>query len=305
MEEQELRPEPSRENPETMAGTLTKTVVYPKIKNAIALWFLLLGLNIGAGSLLGVFSRLSGLPRNLLTDQIALMVATVICFGIPIVIGYKKTKRKLNEVFKFNAVSPFLWVTATLLTIGLLIVLSALDNLLSLVLPMPEWLDQIFESMMVEQPLVISIIHVGVLAAFTEELLFRGLILDGLNRNYSKRKAIIVSALLFGFMHMNPWQFVPAFIAGLFLAWICIETKSIWLCIFIHFLNNTLEIVLSRYGDSIPIPGFNSDYSAPVEFEPWWFTLSGSLLLAWGVAMLTREFRKAKAPVRAEAVAVD
>ncbi|MCL2609354.1 MAG: CPBP family intramembrane metalloprotease [Treponema sp.] len=299
MEKQELQPEPPGGNLEAIEGTHVKNTVYPKIKNAITLCLLFLALNLGSSLLIFAFLHLSGLSQDSLTGEIALMFAAVICFGTVILIGYKKTKRKFNEVFKFNAVSPFLWVTVTILTIGLIIVLSALGNLLNLVLPMPEWLIQIFESMMVEQPLVISILNVGVLAAFTEELFFRGLILDGLNKNYSKRKAIIVSALLFGLIHLNPWQFLSAFIIGLFLAWICIETGSIWLCIFIHFLNNTLITVLSRYSASIPIQGFNSDYSAPVEFEPWWFTLFGALMLALGMAMLIREFRKAKAPVQA------
>ena len=304
MEGDESRPEPNQENQKAMVTTTTESFVYPKIKNALLLCLLFWGLTIGTALSSGEFFRLSGLRPHSLTGQIVLMVTTVVVFGTVILIGYKKTKRKFNDVFKFNAVSPFLWIMVTILTIGLSAVLSSLDNLLNLILPMPEWLHGIFGNSMVEEPLVISIIHVGVIVAFTEELFFRGLILDGLNRNYSKRKAIIVSALIFGLVHINPWQFLSAFIGGLFMAWICIETKSIWLCIFMHFLHNMLETLAARYSDLIPIQGFNFDYSAPVEFEPWWFTFSGASMLALGIVMLVREFRKAKAQVRGEVVTV-
>jgi membrane protease YdiL (CAAX protease family) len=43
-----------------------------------------------------------------------------------------------------------------------------------------------------------------IMAPLTEETLCRGLILNGFLKNYSRRKAMIVSALLFALLHLNP-----------------------------------------------------------------------------------------------------
>jgi len=275
--------------------------VYPRLKNAILLCLLLIGIATGLSLLLLIFEYALDLSIDPLLREILPLLGIIVSYGLVLLIGHKKTKRKFSEVFKFNAVPPFLWVAATILTVGLMIILSLLDNLLTLILPMPGWWIAMFRSMAIAPPLIIAIISIGIQPAFTEELLFRGLILDGLSRNYSKRKAIIVSALLFGLIHFNPWQFLLGFIIGIFLAWICIETKSILLCIYIHFLNNTLVTMAYRYNDLIPIKGFLY-LSSTVEFSPWWFTLLGALMLALGIMLMIKGIRKAKTEVQPDAI---
>jgi membrane protease YdiL (CAAX protease family) len=227
--------------------------IYPTIKNAILLCLLLLGIQIGLGLLIGVFRLIFNISDISLFVGVLTALTSIISFGIVLLIGFKKTKRKFNEVFKFNKVSPFLWGAMVVFMIGFVIVTSELDNLLNYILPMPEMFSNIFETLMAEQIFITAIIVMGIIPAFTEELFFRGLILDGLNSNYSKRKAIIISAVLFGVIHLNPWQFLSAFIIGLFSAWICIETRSILLCIYIHFFNNVLYTVVVKFRDLIPM----------------------------------------------------
>ena len=223
--------------------------MYPTIKNAILLCLLFLGIQIGLSLLIGIFQMIFRLSDTSLLAGVLTILTSIISIGIVLWVGFKKTKRKFNEVFKFNRVPVFLWIAVTVFMAGFVIVLSEMDNLLQYILPVPEIFRDIFQTLMVEQIFIIAIISVGIIPAFTEELLFRGLILDGLKNNYSKRKAIIISALLFGIIHLNPWQFYSAFIIGLISAWICIETNSILLSIYIHFFNNALYTIAVRYKD--------------------------------------------------------
>ncbi|WP_409994892.1 CPBP family intramembrane glutamic endopeptidase [Chitinophaga pinensis] len=39
-------------------------------------------------------------------------------------------------------------------------------------------------------------------------------------KRYPPRKAIVISALFFGLIHLNPWQALPAFCIGLLLGWV-------------------------------------------------------------------------------------
>jgi len=77
-----------------------------------------------------------------------------------------------------------------------------------------------------------------VLAPIFEEIIFRGTILRGFLSNYSPKKAIIYSALIFGLFHLKPEQVWGAIIIGLFFGWIYYKTKSIGITIILHFIAN-------------------------------------------------------------------
>ena len=271
-----------------------ETKVYPTIKNTILLCLLFLGIQIGLGFIIGVIQLILNLPDASPLMGIMYILTSIISFGIVLLVGFKKVKRKFNEVFKFNKVSTFLWISVIIFSFGLIIIISELDNLLNFIFPMPDFFRGIFEIFMSEQIFVIAIIFVGIIPALFEELFFRGFILDGLSQNYSKRKAIIISALLFGLIHLNPWQFFTGFIIGLIVAWICIETKSILLCIYIHLFNNVMYTLTVRYRDIVSIRGFNTNFETPGEFQPILFTLSGLLILIIGTIMLLIGVKKTK-----------
>ncbi|WP_238783793.1 CPBP family intramembrane glutamic endopeptidase [Blattabacterium cuenoti] len=82
------------------------------------------------------------------------------------------------------------------------------------------------------------------LAPICEEVLFRGIILNGMLKNkIHPIKAILFSSFLFGLTHMNPWQFVGGFLIGNFIGFIYFTTNSILDCILWHIFNNALAIV--------------------------------------------------------------
>lgn len=268
-----------------------ETKVYPTIKNSILLCLLFLGIQLGLGLILGIIQLVFNINEASIISGILTILITLISFGLVLFIGFKKTKRNFNDVFKFNKTSAVSWFATVILMFGFVIISSELDNILNYFLPIPEFFRGIFETMMAGQPLILAVILVAIIPAFAEELFFRGLILDGLNRNYSAAKAIIISSLLFGIIHLNPWQFLSAFIIGIFSAWICINTKSILLSMYIHLFNNLLYTISIRYKNLIPIKGFNSNYATPVEFQPLWFDIIGLVLFIGGVLILHRTFK--------------
>jgi len=79
-----------------------------------------------------------------------------------------------------------------------------------------------------------------ILAPIMEELLFRGLILEGLLRTYSPEKAIVFSSIIFGVIHFNPAQILSATLMGIFLGWLYYRSKSLAPSIIVHFANNFL-----------------------------------------------------------------
>ncbi len=94
---------------------------------------------------------------------------------------------------------------------------------------------------MANYQIVLSFITTAIVPGICEEFLFRGAILTNL-KPYGKAPAIIISAVLFGFMHQNAGQFLYATAAGLVLGWVAYETGSIWCGMLMHFLNNFISV---------------------------------------------------------------
>ncbi len=86
------------------------------------------------------------------------------------------------------------------------------------------------------------IVSTAVIPGIVEELFFRGIILTNLIP-YGRGTAIVGSALLFGLMHMNPAQFFYTTLMGITLGYIYVKTRSIWICVLIHFTNNALGVL--------------------------------------------------------------
>lgn len=99
-------------------------------------------------------------------------------------------------------------------------------------------------SKVMDNPLWLNLLLLAVLPALVEEYVFRGLIFLG----YKKRnplKAVLLSAALFGFMHLNINQFSYAFVLGIVLALLVYATGSIIPGILVHFTINGYSVVVS------------------------------------------------------------
>jgi hypothetical protein len=263
---------------------------YPNIAQAIGLLLLALLLQILLAIPIAALSM--GMNKPLLENPLTIAVVNLVAIGLVLLLGLKKTQARFEEAFRFKPVRV-VWLLPMMLTVvGMSILLSEADNGLRSILPMPSWIAKIFENLLNPQKNFWGSIFAAVIVApLTEELLFRGLILRGFLSHYSTPKAIIVSALLFGFFHLNPWQFTGAVVLGAIFAWWFVKTRSLLPCIFGHALNNALPLVLLAV-PQLQIPGYSAEPATRVEFQPLWFNLLGLVLAGAGLWLLARELRK-------------
>ena len=76
----------------------------------------------------------------------------------------------------------------------------------------PQWFKAAMDAMTSADSLLLNLISVSIFAPIFEEWLCRGMVLRGLLANKMKPVwAIVISALFFAFIHLNPWQALPAF----------------------------------------------------------------------------------------------
>ncbi len=221
------------------------------------------------------------------SEAVLLLVANTAGFFLITGLGWRYTGARFGEVFPLRRFDPRLLAPVFLFTLGCVAVLSQVDSLLRL-LPAPDWwnafLRTIDETMLdlIRESYWPAAIALVVMAPVTEELFFRGLVLRGFRLRYPKGKAIVLSALLFAITHLTPNQFLSAFAIGLFLAWIVLETGSLWLALFVHAVANGSAVLTVGMGMQA-LPGAEQP-----ELLPWWTTLTGLLLLAAGGWWLRR-----------------
>ena len=117
---------------------------------------------------------------------------------------------------------------------------------------------------------------VGLLAPLAEEMVFRGAILRSLLRWKSNPwVGIVISAILFAVIHMNPAQMPHAFLIGLLLGWMYWRTDSIVPGVVYHWVNNTVAYILYNIypnPDLTLLDLFGSDQKV-------WMALGFSLLI--------------------------
>ena len=92
---------------------------------------------------------------------------------------------------------------------------------------------------------VLNLVILGILPAIGEELIFRGIIFNGLRRNFKDFFAVVISALLFTLMHASLEQFVYPFLMGLLFGLLVLRTKTILSSMIVHCANNMIVVTIA------------------------------------------------------------
>lgn len=102
--------------------------------------------------------------------------------------------------------------------------------------------------------LLINIVIVAVIPALGEELMFRG-VLQKIFIRWTKNTfiGVLITSLAFAVMHMQFLSVLPRFVLGMVLGYMFVWTRSLWMPILAHFVNNALAVIYyyAMYNDMI------------------------------------------------------
>ena len=226
---------------------------------------LILFLLLLAGSLLGGLIS-APLVLFLKDNPDAMMYATLISYTVTFIppMIFASYKSRENSFFgkgyklsnkHYSPLGPALCIA--LVMIATLSTTFISDSAISLLPPMPEWLESMLKSI-TQGNFLLNFLCVSIFAPFFEEWLCRGMVLRGLLNYEHKNKAgetvrglkpvwaIVISAAFFALIHFNSWQGIAAFAMGLVFGYVYYRTGSIWLTMLMHFTNNTFALILSN-----------------------------------------------------------
>lgn len=175
-------------------------------------------------------------------------------------------------VFVWRIFFPHFWaggyspklITARSLLLGLLLVAGAIPVALLLEylnsrIPMPYWVDNLNAASqqvlvaLLAQPgaaaFVANLLVIAILAALSEELFFRGTLQPLLHRAFGGHghAAVWATAVIFALVHMEFTAIIPRIFLGAVLGYLYLYTRSIWIPVLGHSVNNALAVVLARF----------------------------------------------------------
>ncbi len=204
---------------------------YPSIIESWKMLMVIVIINIG-------FSFIFSQIKNYLGDDISVLLQYLIFMGIPLLYFLKRKKESAGTLELNFKLTNF--------KISLLLICTTLLLLIIIRYPIIILLNTIdffkfsapYQSNVIQEFMPYTLISTCILAPIFEEVIFRGIILNGLLKSYNPLKAIAFSSLLFGLVHLNPIQIVAALTMGIFAGWVYYKTKSIGYTILIHAVNN-------------------------------------------------------------------
>ena len=253
------------------------------------LWFIMLALVCVGGSIVsGVIAFVSQFVLRL--DSTSLTTIAVAAYPCTFILAIPFIYFRARERYRLHSTPPHPWSATfgtmpALLVFGWLLLLvpafSTSIEPLTMWMPMPDFIKKLFDSF--TQSGWVSFISVVIMAPLLEEWLLRGVALKGLlQRGYSPVAAICWSALMFGVIHMNPWQAIPAFSTGVLFGWVYWRTRSLWTTIFMHAVNNGISFLITVLFPELPEDVSTLDLVGPGNY-PWVLSaaIAVSILIIW------------------------
>lgn len=224
---------------------------------------------------------------EVITSSLAYTIPYTICnflLYIAIYLVYNKTSK-----IEFSAIKPkfkMKWHTyliaiaiGVISLFGIQYFIGAVDNVLEAMgYPLEQGLSIINPTNWGSYFLAIFIL--AIMPAIGEELMFRGMILQGLRSRFNDVVSVVLSALMFALMHANLQQLVYPFLLGLIMGWIALRTGSIISSIVVHFVNNFLVVTFSFIQNM-------TGFSLSLAGEWWLYVLAIALLaVTFGICYL-------------------
>jgi sodium transport system permease protein len=181
---------------------------------------------------------LAGVVRIFAVSQVAAILLPTLLFA-------RRGKLRARETFSLR---PLPWSRVPLIAMAaiftLVLVLAAQIHLM----PSrgePQGFEKV-AAMLTSAPIWLALLLFAVLPPLCEELLCRGFLLSAFRARYGEMRAVVITACLFGALHLDLYRFPATAAAGLLLGYLCVRTGSLWAGVMSHSLHNGL-IALTAY----------------------------------------------------------
>ena len=228
------------------------------------------------------------------TDQTVLLPASLILgellLIVPLIWILTRNSENLGQTLRFNKVPKQTLLFSVVISLGVVVLADELERLIAQIIPPPQWLDQLGQFLAVDDPLALTLVFLGAvpLAAFCEEILFRGFLQQVLEKQWQDvTRAVLVGSLFFAVVHLVPYWAIQIYLLGVVMGYMAWVSNSIFPSMILHGINNGVAFSFANWGEA---------------FEGWysWNGHVSPMVLLIGAAMVVFGFRQFSPPATAE-----
>lgn len=218
-----------------------------------------------------------------------LAMTQIMIISLPLLFAYY-IKSNFKKVFNLKLPTIKQIFGAISLWIGTYTIVMLITQLLLYLFPQSmEVVEGLNEALFIEDSLLLNILIVACMPAVCEEIFFRGFLLSAFRNNKkSYKSAIIITGILFGFMHMDFIRMIPTGILGISFAYAVCKTNSIFIGMIMHFLNNGLAVLVSHYTANLELAKEGSEVVALTFNQVMIYLIIGLLFITLGSRLLKR-----------------
>jgi membrane protease YdiL (CAAX protease family) len=200
-------------------------------------------------------AQTSNIPASLFVNGVAGAIGQ---FLLPALVLLYLTERPALPQLQLNKAPQvkFLGLALVIMILGAVVAVLLSEMNRQIVLPASlDFLDQkevnsLTEKMLawVNNPLhfIVMTLVIAALPAVAEEFFFRGMLQRKLSKTgIGPEGAILMASLIFSLIHMDFNNFIARWMMGVVLGYLYYWSGSLWVCIFAHFVNNFLVVLIA------------------------------------------------------------
>ena len=174
------------------------------------------------------------------------LILYFLAFSVPFILAYFADRDDSDRSVKYFKLDALGTKTTLLVLFPSVFAVLSVSLITNLIIPAT---IGITNSANLGDSLVFALVYHAIFPAVMEEMLFRYLPLKLLS-GYSRRGAVLLSAVFFAMVHRNVFSIPYAFVGGVIFMTLDIVTDSVLPSIIIHFINNLLSVLMIFFGDN-------------------------------------------------------
>lgn len=202
------------------------------------------------------------IPAGLITRHfsfvLGMLINQVLALLLPALVVIRIFGLSVKQILPFKKVSGVKIATASVMIIGMAVLTDYLIFFTEKILPISQTLSETYEKYM-NVTGVFSYLYLFaflcIIPGFCEEIFFRGFCQTGLVKHYGVKWGIVITALIFAVAHLNPFYLHLYFLLGLVISWLFQSSKTLWIPIICHVVNNWWTFTLYSLGVKLPLGG--------------------------------------------------
>ena len=174
-------------------------------------------------------------------SMLILLISNIICFAVFLPVWLKA--RQNLDPYKNDGPA-----VVCLLIIGLFAAFNVVQMVLFALTNVMDYFPEYGEvsELFITDAFIVQLVSIGIVAPVVEEIVFRGILISRM-KWMPVWVSVLIQGMLFGLVHLNVFQGLYAFVAGILLGMVFIKFRSIIIVIAGHMAYNLTSVLLAEY----------------------------------------------------------